>query len=139
LSAVKTAYKKAEQPHTHIPNTLNREFSQERHNQVWCGDVTYILIGNRWAYLAVVMDLFSRKPVDLAVSRLPDSELTVKALRMAFELRGRLQGVMFHSDQCCHYTSHKFRQTLWRLCIKKSTGRRGNYWDNAPMEHFLEA
>jgi putative transposase len=97
----KPAYKKAEKPHTQIPNTLNREFSPERPNQVWCGDVTYIWTGNRWAYLAVVMDLFGRKPVGWAVSRSPDSELTAKALRMAFELRGRPQGVMFHSDQDC--------------------------------------
>jgi putative transposase len=135
----KPAYKKADKPHTHIPNTLNREFSPERPNQVWCGDVTYIWTGNRWAYLAVVMDLFSRKPVGWAMSRSPDSELTAKALRMAFELRGRPQGVMFHSDQGCHYTSLKFRQTLWRLCIKQSMSRRGNCWDNAPMERFFRS
>ena len=133
------AYKKADKPHTQIPNMLNREFSPEQPNQVWCGDVTYIWTGNRWAYLAVVMDLFSRKHVGWAVSRSPDSELTAKALRMAYELREQPQGVMFHSDQGCHYTSLKFRQTLWRMRIKQSMSRRGNCWDNAPMERFFRS
>jgi putative transposase len=132
-------YKKAEKPHAQIPNTLNREFSPERPNQVWCGDVTYIWTGQRWAYLAVVMDLFNRKPVGWAMSRSPDSELTAKSLRMAYELRGRPQGVMFHSDQGCHYTSLKFRQTLWCFCIKQSMSRRGNCWDNSPMARFFRS
>jgi putative transposase len=133
------AYKKAEKLHAHIPNTLNREFSPERPNQIWCGDVTYIWAGQSWSYLAVVMDLFSRKPVGWAMSSSPDSELTAKALRMAYEFRGRPHGVMFHSDQGCHYTSLKFRQTLWRLRIKQSMSRRGNCWDNAPMERFFRS
>ncbi len=57
---------------------------------------------------------------------------------MAYELRGHPNGVMFHSDQGRHYTSISFRQNLWRLQIKQSMSRRGNCWDNAPMERFLE-
>ncbi|EFP73845.1 putative transposase [Shigella dysenteriae 1617] len=68
-------------------------------NQVWCGDVTYIWTGKRWAYLAVVLDLFARKPVGWAMSFSPDSRLTMKALEMAWETRGKPGGVMFHSDQ----------------------------------------
>ena len=132
-------YKKAEKPHAQIPNTLNREFSPLYPDQVWCGDVTYIWTGQCWGYLAVVMDLFSRKPVGWAMSRSPDSELTAKALRMAYETRGRPTGVMFHSDQGCHYTSLKFRQTLWRYRIKQSMSRRGNCWDNSPMERFFRS
>ena len=67
-------------------------------NQVWCGDVTYIWTGKRWAYLAVVLDLFARKPVGWAMSFSPDSRLTMKALEMAWETRGKPGGVMFHSD-----------------------------------------
>ena len=66
--------------------------------QVWCGDVTYIWTGKRWAYLAVVLDLFARKPVGWAMSFSPDSRLTMKALEMAWETRGKPVGVMFHSD-----------------------------------------
>jgi len=58
---------------------------------------------------------------------------------MAFEARGRPQSVMFHSDQGSHYTSIKFRQYLWRYQIKQSMSRRGNCWDNAPMERFFRS
>jgi putative transposase len=67
----------------------------------------------------------------------PDSELTYKALKMAFELRGKPENVIYHSDQGSHYTSLKFRQLLWRLQIEQSMSRRGNCWDNAPMERFF--
>lgn len=90
------------------------------------GDVTYIWTGNRWAYLAVILDLFSRKVIGWSLSLSPDTELTANALKMAFELRGQPKGVMFHSDQGCHYTSRKYRQLLWRLKIKQSMSRRGN-------------
>ena len=135
----KHAYKKASQEHLEVPNHLDRQFAVTEPNQVWCGDVTYIWIGNRWAYLAVVMDLFARKPVGWAMSLSPDSELTAKALTMAFESRGKPKGVMFHSDQGCHYTSRRFRQLLWRYQIKQSMSRRGNCWDNSPMERFFRS
>ena len=106
------AYKKAAKEHAAIPNLLERQFDVVEPNQTWCGDVTYIWTGNRWAYLAVAIDLFARKPIGGAMSYSPDSELTTKALTMAFELRGRPYGVMFHSDQDSHYTSRKFRQRL---------------------------
>jgi putative transposase len=132
-------YKKAKQEHVAIPNQLDREFTVSKPNQVWCGDVTYIWAGNRWSYLAVVMDLYARKPVGWAMSLSPDSELTGKALSMAYEARGKPKDVMFHSDQGCHYTSRKYRQLLWRYQIKQSMSRRGNCWDNAPMERFFRS
>ena len=132
-------YKKTGNERLNIPNLLNREFSVSIPNQVWCGDVTYIWVGNRWAYLAVVMDLFSRKIIGWAISFSPDTHLTGKALSMAYELRGRPKGVMFHSDQGCHYTSKKYRQLLWRFQIIQSMSRRGNCWDNAPMERFFRS
>lgn len=135
----KHAYKKAEQPHIEIPNHLDRKFDVSAPNQVWCGDVTYIWTGKRWAYLAIVMDLFSRKPIGWAISFSPNSQLTGDALTMAFESRGRPANVMFHSDQGCHYTSRQFRQLIWRYQIKQSMSRRGNCWDNAPMERFFRS
>ena len=132
-------YKKATQEHVAISNHLDRQFDVTKPNQVWCGDVTYIWSGNRWSYLAIVMDLFSRKPIGWALSLSPDSRLTSDALTMAFESRGRPKGVMFHSDQGCHYTSRQFRQKLWRYQIKQSLSRRGNCWDNAPMERFFRS
>ncbi|HHL2713323.1 TPA: DDE-type integrase/transposase/recombinase, partial [Yersinia enterocolitica] len=68
---------------------LERQFAVTQPNEVWCGDATYIWTGKRWAYLAVVLDLFARKPIGWAMSHSPDSALTGKALQMAWELRGR--------------------------------------------------
>ncbi len=104
-------YKRGGHEHIAIPNHLERQFAVTEPNQVWCGDVTYIWTGKRWAYLVVVLDLFARKPA----------------------------GVMFHSDQGSHYTSKSFRQLLWRYRIKKSMSRRGNCWDNSPMERFFRS
>jgi len=76
------------------------------------GVVTLLIIwtGERWAYLAMVLDLFGRKPIGYAMSLSPNSELTCRALAMAFESRGKPKNVMFHSDQGCHYISQQFRQ-----------------------------
>lgn len=132
-------YKPVTQEHVEIENHLNREFSPIQPNQVWCGDVTYLWVGNQWRYLATVLDLYSRKIVGFALSDSPDSELTKQALSNAFEARGQPKEVMFHSDQGCHYTSKSFRQCLWRYQIKQSMSRRGNCWDNAPMERFFRS
>ena len=120
-----------------IPNHLNRKFNVSRPNEVCCGDVTYIWAGNRWAYLAIVMDLLARKGIGWVISDSPNSQLTRDALSMAFESRGRPDNVMFYSNQGMLYTSLKFRQILWRFQIKQSTSRRCNCWDNSPMEGFF--
>ncbi|WP_148717732.1 IS3-like element IS911 family transposase [Escherichia coli] len=132
-------YKRGGHEHVAIPNYLERQFAVTEPNQVWCGDVTYIWAGKRWAYLAVVLDLFARKPVGWAMSFSPDSRLTMKALEMAWETRGKPGGVMFYSDQGSHYTSRQFRQLLWRYQIRQSMSRRGNCWDNSPMERFFRS
>ena len=98
-----------------------------------------IWIGNRWSYLAVVMDLYARKVVGWAMSNSPDAELTTKALEDAWRRRGKPEGVMFHSDQGCQYTSQKFRQRTWRYRMVQSMSRRGNCWDNAPMERLFRS
>ncbi|QST48435.1 IS3 family transposase [Escherichia albertii] len=132
-------YKRGGHEHVVIPDYLERQFAVTGPNQVWCGDVTYIWTGKRRAYLAVVPDLFARKPVGWAMSFSPDSRLTMKALEMAWETRGKPGGVMFHSDQGSHYTSRQFRQLLWRYQIRQSMSRRGNCWDNSPMERFFRS
>ena len=132
-------YAAAEKEHLCIPNVLARNFNPERPNQVWCGDVTYVWTGSGWLYLAVVIDLFARRVVGFATSKSPDSELTKKALRMAFESRGKPKGLLFHSDQGCYYTSKTYRQQLWRFGIRQSLSRRGNCWDNAPTERFFRS
>lgn len=85
-----------------------------------------------------MIDLFARKPIGWAISHSPDSNLTSKALAMAFEFRGKPKGVMFHSDQG-YYTSRPFRQNLWRHQIIQSMSRRGSCWDNSPIERFFRS
>lgn len=128
-----------EKLHDLIPNRLNRQFNVDKPNQVWCGDVTCIWVGSRWAYLAVVMDLFARKPIGWAISYSPDSALTKKALSLAYEKRGKPKKVLFHSDQGSHYTSKAYQTLLWRYRMQGSLSRRGNCWDNAPMERFFRS
>ena len=135
----KHRYRIAEEESVIAPNTLNREFTVTEANQVWCGDVTYVWTRTGWLYLAVVLDLYKRRVVGWACSRHPDSSLTIQALRMAYESRGCPTGVLFHSDQGCHYTSKVFRQQLWRYRMEQSMSRRGNCWDNAPMERFFRS
>lgn len=132
-------YKKAEQPHLGIPNHLDRQFTVDAPNRVWLGDITYVWTGRRWAYLAMVMDLYARRPVGWALSLRSDSALTKKALMMAYESRGEPMGILFHSDQGCQYTSLAFRQQIWRYQMKQSMSRRGNCWDNSPMERFFRS
>lgn len=132
-------YRIAEDESVIAPNRLNREFNVTAANRVWCGDVTYVWSGRYWLYLAVVLDLYKRRVVGWACSRHPDSRLTVQALRMAYESRGRPAGVLFHSDQGCHYTSKTYRQQLWRYRMEQSMSRRRNCWDNAPMERFFRS
>ena len=135
----KHSYKKADTEHVEIPNRLNRQFAVTEPNQVWCGDITFIWAGSKWVYLAVVIDLFSRRVVGWAMSENPDTELVSSALRMAYETRCRPKGVLFHSDQGCQYTSKKHRQLLWRYQMIQSVSRKGNCWDNAPMERVFRS
>lgn len=92
------AYKKATVERPDIPNTLNRAFDVEAPNQVWCGDITYVWAQGKWHYLAVVLDLYARRVVGWALSEKPDGDLVVKALDVAYEQRGKPQGLLFHSD-----------------------------------------
>jgi putative transposase len=133
------AYKQATVERVDIPNRLNRQFTVEAPNRVWCGDITFVWAQGRWHYLAVVLDLFTRRIVGWAFSARPDADLVVQALDMAFEQRGRPSGVMFHSDQGSQYGSRKLRQRLWRYRIEQSMSRRGNCWDNSPMERVFRS
>ncbi|MFH0016796.1 IS3 family transposase [Pseudomonas aeruginosa] len=133
------AYKQATVERPDIPNRLNREFTTERPNQVWCGDITYIWAQGRWNYLAVVLDLHARRVIGWAFSTKPDTELVIKALDMAYEQRGKPQQVLFHSDQGSQYASRLLRQRLWRYRIEQSMSRRGNCWDNSPMERLFRS
>lgn len=133
------AYKRATVERLDIPNVLDRQFTVVAPSKVWCGDITYIWAQGRWHYLAVVLDLYSRRVVGRAMSARPDAKLVIKALDRAYEMRGRPQGVLFHSDQGSQYASRSFRQRLWCYRITQSMSRRGNCYDNAPMERLFRS
>lgn len=133
------AYKKATVERPDIPNVLDREFTVAAPNEVWCGDITYVWAQGRWHYVAAVIDLFARRVVGWAFSSKPDADLVIKALDMAYEQRGRPQNVLFHSDQGSQYGSRSFRQRLWRYRFMQSMSRRGNCYDNAPMERLFRS
>ena len=99
----------------------------------WCGDITYVWAQGRWHYVAAVIDLFARCVVGWAFSSKPDAGLVIKALDIAYEQRGRPQNALFHSG------SRSFRQRLWRYRFTQSMSRRGNCYDNAPMERLFRS
>ncbi|HIC8840568.1 IS3 family transposase [Aeromonas veronii] len=132
-------YQVARSERPDIPNLLAREFDVQQPNQVWGGDITYVWAGGRWYYLAAVLDLYTRRVVGWAMSDKPDAELAIKALEMAYQQRGCPSGVLFHSDQGSRYGSRAFRQRLWRYRMTQSMSRRGNCWDNAPMERLFRS
>jgi putative transposase len=119
-------------------NLLQQEFTAERPNQRWVGDTSELRIGeNGKAYLAVVLDLFSRFVVGWAVSAVNDRHLTIKALDMAVKRRCPEVGLLHHSDQGSTYASEDYRAVLEAHGITCSMSRRGNCYDNAVMEAFF--
>lgn len=117
---------------------LKRNFQVKRPDRVWTGDITYIWTHAGWVYLAVVIDLFSRKVVGWAVSQSPNTALIIAALSTAVSHRPyRRWRILFHSDQGCQYTSQIYREYLRDRGILQSMSRRGQCWDNAPTESFF--
>lgn len=123
--------------HPVAENLLNREFTADRPNQKWVTDITYLPTQEGWMYLAVVMDLFSRKIVGWAMRKTLHTELVVAALTMAQRIRRPGQGILHHSDQGVQYASSEYRQALERLEALQSMSRTGECWDNAAMESFF--
>ena len=131
-------YRRATKPSATAPNLLRRCFNPARPDTLWAGDITYIRVGKGWLYLAVVMDLYSRRIVGWAFSRTADVELSLKALRLAVARRRPLPELLFHSDQGCQYTADRFVQYLKESRIVQSMSRRGNCWDNAVVERYFK-
>jgi putative transposase len=122
------------------PNLLDRQFKPSGRNQVWAGDITYIWTRKGWVYLAVVLDLFSRRVVGWSVSERPDTALVLAALSQALQSRPYVRGSLtFHSDQGCQYTSRAYQDVLVERGIRGSMSRRGQCWDNAPTESFFRS
>jgi len=116
---------------------LGQRFAVAAPNRVWAGDITAIPTGTGWLYLAVVLDLWSRRVVGWAVRPTLDAELPCAALQTALMRRRHVHGLLHHSDRGCRYTSARYQAQLRAAGIRCSMSRRGNCFDNAPVESFF--
>jgi putative transposase len=119
------------------PNGLGRDFEAAAPNRKWVADITYVETDRGWAYLAVVLDLFSRRVVGWSMSDTLDTSLVLSALDEAIRRRRPDAGLLFHSDRGSQYTSDSHRRRLSMAGIECSMSRRGNCWDNACAERFF--
>jgi len=121
-----------------LPNLLNREFTVTEANRVWVSDITQVRCQEGWLYVAVVLDLYSRRIVGWAAGAMNTSELVLQALTRAWRVR-QPQGrnLLFHSDQGSQYRSEEVMAWLTRKQVTISMSRRGNCWDNACAESFF--
>lgn len=121
------------------PNRLNRRFHARRPNRVWLGDITYFWTSEGWLYLAVLMDLCSRKIVGWATASRLTEDLVRRALKTALDSRRPSKRLLHHTDRGSQYASGAYRETLKRHGVRLSMSRKGNCWDNAPMESFFSS
>ena len=119
------------------PNLL-KETIVERPNQLWASDITYVRLLHGFVYVAVILDLFSRKVIGWALSRSLRAQLTVQALRMAFETRSVTPGLIHHSDRGVQYACDEYVGLLIEQGIRISMSRKGNPYDNARVESFMK-
>ena len=118
-------------------NVLDRQFSVAGPDVVWVADITYIPTREGWLYLAVVMDLFSRRIIGWSMQPRLHRRLVIDALTMALSRRRPPPGLMHHSDRGSQYASEEYQTMLQEHQIVCSMSRRGNCWDNAPVESFF--
>jgi len=120
--------------HAVAPNVLARDFAATAPNQKWLADLTYVPTAEGWLYLALILDLFSRKFVGWAMSESMPQELTLEALHVALGWRDPPAGLTHHSDRGVQYAAGGYRKVLAARGITVSMSRKGDCWDNAPME-----
>ncbi|WP_372240909.1 IS3 family transposase [Pseudomonas sp. FSL R10-1350] len=118
-------------------NVLNRQFEPEAVNKAWVADITYIRTRSGWLYLAVVLDLFSRKVVGWSMAPNMPAELVCSAMQLAIAQRQPPPGLIAHSDRGSQYASASYRALLARNDMQQSMSRKGNCWDNSVMERFF--
>jgi putative transposase len=127
----------AGQAQTVAPNQLNREFTVQKPDTVYVGDITYVPTGEGWLYLAVVLDLCSRAVVGWSMANHMRAELVNHALRMAICQRQPAAGLIMHTDRGSQYGADSYRQLLTQHGVQPSMSRKGNCWDNAVAESFF--
>jgi putative transposase len=119
------------------PNLLNRNFTVANPNTAWVSDITYVATGEGWLYLAAVMDLCTGKIVGWAMGERMTANLVCDALKQAVLRQRPPSGVICHSDRGVQYACRGYRRLLKNLGFVQSMSRKGNCWDNAPMESFF--
>lgn len=119
------------------PNLLNRNFNVDTPYVVWVTDITYVATREGWLYLAAVMDLFSGRIVGWAMDSTMTQQLVIDALKQAIGRTNPPRGVICHSDRGVQYASKKYRSLLKKYGFNQSMSRKGDCWDNAPMESFF--
>ena len=120
-------------------NLLARDFSASRPNEKWVSDITYIQTTDGWLYLAMMIDLFSRKVIGWSMSETMEATLVADALKMALARRNFPRDVIVHSDRGSQYASKLFRGLLSKNHLQQSMSRKGNCWDNACAESFFHS
>ncbi|VVS91441.1 hth-like domain [Desulfoluna spongiiphila] len=120
-------------------NLLDRQFNPPGPNQVWATDITYIWTLEGWAYLAIVMDLYSRQIVGWNIGARMTKRLVLDALDMAWWRRQPTSGLLHHSDRGSQYACKKYQEQLDKYQMVCSMSRKGNCWDNAPVERFFRS
>ena len=119
------------------PDRLQRRFHVRRPNRCWVADLTYLDTAEGWAYLAVVLDLYSRRVIGWALRPTLHTDLTTTALRMAVDRRRPPRGLVHHSDRGIQYASSEYQALLTTHGLRPSMSRRGDCWDNAVVESFF--
>jgi transposase InsO family protein len=128
---------KRNKAHRAAPNRLKRDFRADRVDQKWLADITYIPTAEGWLYLAVLLDLYSRRIIGWAMSDRMTTDLTLAALGMALCEREPGADLIHHSDQGSQYTDGRYQDTLKAHGIEPSMNSVGTWYDNAPMESFF--
>src|SRR6056297_1301148 len=136
----KRKFKKTTDSNHNLPlkkNLLNRKFNVTQPNKVWVSDITYISTKEGWLYLAVVIDLYSRKVVGWSINKRMTKHLVINTLNMGIKNRKPDKELIFHSDRGSQYASHKFQMELWKNGMRSSMSRKGDCWDNAIAKSFF--
>ena len=120
------------------PNLLSRDFHADAPNQKWAGDISYVWTREGWLYLAVILDLHSRRVIGWAVSNRMKRDLAIRALKMAVALRQPPKGCIHHTDRGSQYCSHDYQKLLRQHGFQVSMSGKGNCYDNSAVETFFK-
>lgn len=122
-----------------VSNKLNRQFKVTRPNEVWTADISYVWTLEGFVYVAVIMDLYSRQIVGWAIDEHMKTSLCLRALQMAYWRKKPAEGLLPHSDRGSQYASHDYKAHLNQMQVEQSMSRKGDCWDNSPMERFFRS